>query len=60
MKQKNEKKENPGFSFNVYVPSDLAEKIRQEAKLGMMSWSTRIRQIIAAHYERVAEKMETQ
>jgi len=58
MKEVTERKKNAGFNFNVYLPPDLSEKIRQEAKLGMMSWSTRIRQIIAAHYERVAEKVE--
>lgn len=58
MKGRNRKKENTGFSFNVFLPADLAERIKQEAEAGMMSWSTRIRQIIAAHYEREAEKAE--
>ena len=58
MKEVAEKEKNAGFKFNVYLPPDLAEKIKQEAEVGMMSWSTRIRQIIGAHYERVAEKVE--
>lgn len=44
--------------FFVRLPGWMGRKIKQEAEAGMMSWSTRIRQIIAAHYERETEKAE--